>query len=72
GRKHEAEATFERALGVRNDVGLLAEQYDPSTRTMLGNFPQALSHVSLVDTAHNLTAGPQGPAERRRRPIDGR
>ena len=72
GRREEAEATFERALGVRNDVGLLAEQYDPSTRTMLGNFPQALSHVSLIDTAHNLTAGPRGPAERRRRAIDGR
>jgi GH15 family glucan-1,4-alpha-glucosidase len=70
GRHDEAVAVFERALGVQNDVGLLAEQYDPSTRTMLGNFPQALSHVSLIDTAHNLTAGPRGPAERRRHPPD--
>ena len=70
GRRNEAEATFERALGVRNDVGLLAEQYEPSTRTMLGNFPQALSHVCLIDTAHNLTAGPRGPAERRRHPVN--
>ena len=65
GRRAEAERVFERLLGVRNDVGLLAEQYDPATGDMLGNFPQALSHVSLVDTAHNLSAEDRGPAARR-------
>ena len=65
GRLDEARQLFERVLAVRNDVGLLAEEYDPGDRRMLGNFPQALSHVALVNTARNLTrAG--GPAEDRR------
>jgi GH15 family glucan-1,4-alpha-glucosidase len=60
GRGDEARALFERLLAVRNDVGLLAEEYDPRTGRQLGNFPQALSHIALVNTAHNLTrvAGP--------------
>jgi GH15 family glucan-1,4-alpha-glucosidase len=45
---------FERLLTLRNDVGLLAEEYDPRRRRQLGNFPQAFSHVALVDTAFNL------------------
>ena len=55
GRHDEAEALFERLLGLRNDLGLLAEEYDPRTRRQLGNFPQAFTHVGLVNTAVNLT-----------------
>jgi GH15 family glucan-1,4-alpha-glucosidase len=54
GRLAEARALFERLLTIRNDVGLLAEQYDPRERRQVGNFPQAFSHVALVNTAHNL------------------
>jgi len=55
GRLEEARALFERLLALRNDVGLLAEEYDVRGRRMLGNFPQAFSHVGLVNTAFNLT-----------------
>ena len=54
GRRREARELFERLLGLSNDVGLLAEQYDPAARRFLGNFPQAFSHVALVNTAFNL------------------
>jgi len=64
GRIAEARELFERLLAVRNDVGLLAEEYDPRLRRQLGNFPQAFSHVALVNTAFNLTRS-QGPAEQR-------
>jgi GH15 family glucan-1,4-alpha-glucosidase len=60
GRHDEAVAIFERLLELRNDVGLLAEEYDPSTGRQLGNFSQAFSHVALVNTARNLSALP-GP-----------
>jgi GH15 family glucan-1,4-alpha-glucosidase len=53
---------FERLLAFRNDVGLLAEEYDPRTRHQMGNFPQAFSHVALVNTAYNFTRS-EGPAE---------
>jgi GH15 family glucan-1,4-alpha-glucosidase len=66
GRLDEARDTFERLLAIRNDVGLLSEQYDHAAGRMIGNFPQAFSHVSLIDTAVNLSAT-EGPAERRRR-----
>jgi GH15 family glucan-1,4-alpha-glucosidase len=56
GRHDEAAALFERLLDVRNDLGLLAEEYDPGTGELLGNFPQAFSHVALVNTARNLAA----------------
>jgi GH15 family glucan-1,4-alpha-glucosidase len=55
GRFEEARALFERLLSLRNDLGLLSEQYDPPGKRLLGNFPQAFSHVSLVNTALNLT-----------------
>ena len=55
GRQEEAESLFERLLEIRNDVGLLSEEYDPVAKRLLGNFPQAFSHVGLVNTAHNLT-----------------
>jgi GH15 family glucan-1,4-alpha-glucosidase len=65
GRHDDAERLFERLLAVANDVGLLAEEYDPATGRQLGNFPQALSHLSLVNTAYNLTRGREHPAENR-------
>ncbi|MCX5609594.1 MULTISPECIES: glycoside hydrolase family 15 protein [unclassified Streptomyces] len=62
GRGKEARALFERLLTVRNDVGLLAEEYDPVSGRQLGNFPQAFSHVGLVNTA--LTLAQDEPAGR--------
>jgi GH15 family glucan-1,4-alpha-glucosidase len=55
-RDDEARALFERLLGLRNDVGLLAEEYDPKEHRQLGNFPQAFSHLALINSAHNLSA----------------
>jgi len=55
GRREEARRLFERLLELRNDVGLLSEEYDPQTKRLVGNFPQALAHIALVNTAHNLT-----------------
>jgi GH15 family glucan-1,4-alpha-glucosidase len=66
GRQDDALRLFERLLALRNDVGLLSEEYDPGRKRLLGNFPQAFSHVSLVNTAYNL-ARAMGPAEDRRR-----
>ena len=63
-RLDEARALFEHLLGLRNDVGLLAEEYDPVAGRQLGNFPQAFSHVGLINSAHNLTAA-RGPARER-------
>jgi GH15 family glucan-1,4-alpha-glucosidase len=68
GRHDDARALFARLLALRNDVGLLAEQYDPRAGRQLGNFPQAFSHVGLVDTALNLArsiAPGQRPAVQR-------
>jgi GH15 family glucan-1,4-alpha-glucosidase len=62
GRRDEARAVFERLLAIRNDVDLLAEGYDPRARRLVGNFPQAFSHIGLVNTAYNLEHGPRGPA----------
>jgi GH15 family glucan-1,4-alpha-glucosidase len=64
GRREEARALFDRLVGLTNDVGLLAEEYDPSAGRFLGNFPQAFSHVALVNTAMNLSAAAK-PAEQR-------
>jgi len=55
GRRSEAEALFERLLALSNDVGLFAEEYDPRRKRMLGNFPQALTHMALVNTARLLS-----------------
>ena len=65
GRERDARALFERLLELRNDVGLLAEEYDPHAQRHLGNFPQALSHIPLVNTAYNLW-GVRSPARHRR------
>jgi GH15 family glucan-1,4-alpha-glucosidase len=64
GRREDAVRMFERLLDIRNDVGLLAEEYDPVAKRMLGNFPQAFSHVGLVNTAFDL-AGRTPQPERR-------
>src|ERR1700730_1074959 len=66
GRIAEAHELFERLLSLRNDIGLLAEEFDPRLGRQVGNFPQAFSHVALVNTAFNLTRT-QGPAEQRAR-----
>jgi GH15 family glucan-1,4-alpha-glucosidase len=64
GRHHDARTLFERLLAVRNDVGLLAEEYEPRAGRLLGNFPQAMSHMALVNSAANLTRS-EGPARDR-------
>jgi GH15 family glucan-1,4-alpha-glucosidase len=66
GRHVEARALFERLLGLCNDVGLLSEECDVVSGRLLGNFPQAFSHVCLVNTALNLTLAEGGPARQRR------
>ena len=63
GRRAEGEALFERLLALRNDLGLLSEEYDTRTQHMLGNFPQALTHMALINTAYLLSS----PVERSRR-----
>ncbi|PYL20180.1 MAG: hypothetical protein DMF41_07140 [Verrucomicrobia bacterium] len=54
GRKEEAHGLFERLLALQNDLGLLSEEYDPREKRLLGNFPQAFTHVSLVAAAQFL------------------
>jgi GH15 family glucan-1,4-alpha-glucosidase len=58
GATDKARSLFERLLGLCNDVGLLSEEYDPQARRLVGNFPQAFSHVSLINSAHLLVASP--------------
>jgi GH15 family glucan-1,4-alpha-glucosidase len=65
GRHDDAHRLFERLLEIRNDLGLMSEEYDPEARRQLGNFPQAFSHVMLINTARNLARG-HGPAEERK------
>jgi len=64
GREEEGARLFERLLALRNDVGLLSEEYAVSSKRLVGNFPQAFSHIALINTAHNL-ARPEKPAEQR-------
>ena len=64
GRRDEAEDLFEHLASLCNDVGLLSEEYDPGAGRMLGNFPQAFTHVSLLNSVHNLTLV-EGPARHR-------
>ena len=64
GRWTQARQLFERLLALRNDVGLLSEQYDTRARRMVGNFPQAFSHVALVNTAYNLSAAAKPALQR--------
>jgi GH15 family glucan-1,4-alpha-glucosidase len=64
GRRDEAVRLFEKVVSLCNDVGLLSEEYEPETRRLIGNFPQAFSHLALVNTASNL-AHTDKPAEQR-------
>ena len=64
GRIDEARNLFERLLALRTDLGLLAEEYDADARRLVGNFPQAFSHVALVNTAHNLARATKPSAQR--------
>ena len=64
GRQADAVKLFERLVALCNDVGLLSEEYDVSRRRLVGNFPQAFSHIALVNTAHNLTHA-EKPSEHR-------
>jgi GH15 family glucan-1,4-alpha-glucosidase len=64
GRRADADALFERLADLCNDVGLLSEQYDPVAGRQLGNFPQAFSHIALLNTAFNLSE-PEKPVEQR-------
>jgi GH15 family glucan-1,4-alpha-glucosidase len=65
GQADEARDLFNRLLGLRSPLGLLSEEYDPQTRRLIGNFPQAFSHVGLINSAQNLTPEVLGPAEGR-------
>jgi GH15 family glucan-1,4-alpha-glucosidase len=64
GRYDDARMLFERLLSLRNDLGLLSEEYDPVAKRLLGNFPQAFSHIALINTAHNI-ARAEKPIEQR-------
>ncbi|HWG46458.1 MAG TPA: glycoside hydrolase family 15 protein [Gemmataceae bacterium] len=66
GRQKEAEEVFERLLALCNDVGLISEEYDPKARRLVGNFPQAFTHVGLINTAMNLSRQTNNPAEHRK------
>jgi GH15 family glucan-1,4-alpha-glucosidase len=65
GRREEARALFKRLVGLANDVGLLAEEYDPKSQRLLGNFPQAFTHLALVNSAFNLLPHLPSPMHRR-------
>jgi GH15 family glucan-1,4-alpha-glucosidase len=67
GRQEEATAIFERLLALRNDVGLLSEEYDTKARRLVGNFPQAFTHIGLINTALNLARPAACPAGQRAR-----
>jgi GH15 family glucan-1,4-alpha-glucosidase len=54
GDVNKAKKMFERVVAVANDLGLLAEEFDPGQGRQTGNFPQALTHIALINTAHNL------------------
>src|SRR6185312_4540266 len=64
GRRDDARRVFQHLLALRNDVGLLSEEYDPRAKRLVGNFPQAFSHITLVNTAYNLSRTHK-PAEQR-------
>jgi GH15 family glucan-1,4-alpha-glucosidase len=65
GRRDDAVRLFERILAIRSEVGLLAEGFDVDARRLVGNYPQAFSHVGLINTARNLSRS-GGPADERR------
>ena len=61
GREQEARELFERLRSLQNDVGILSEEYDPSSKRMIGNFPQAFSHLGLIVSASHLSAAHPSP-----------
>ena len=63
GEFDKAQALFDRVVGIANDLGLLAEEYDLGVGRQTGNFPQALTHIALINTAHNLSTAKK-PAEK--------
>jgi GH15 family glucan-1,4-alpha-glucosidase len=65
GRRDEAHVLFKRLVGLANDVGLLAEEYDPAAERLLGNFPQAFTHLALVNSAFNVLPHLPSPMQRR-------
>jgi GH15 family glucan-1,4-alpha-glucosidase len=65
GRHDDAHALFDRLVGLANDVGLLAEEYDPAAKRLLGNFPQAFTHLALVNSAFNVLPHLPSPMHRR-------
>ncbi|WP_347336615.1 glycoside hydrolase family 15 protein, partial [Bradyrhizobium macuxiense] len=68
GELDKAQAVFDRVVAVANDLGLLAEEYDSGAGRQAGNFPQALTHIALINTAHNLSdakAAAEKPAMQR-------
>jgi GH15 family glucan-1,4-alpha-glucosidase len=64
GRDEQAKRLFERLLAIRSPVGLLAEEYDSSAQRLIGNYPQAFSHIALINTAYNLSSS-RGPSRQR-------
>jgi GH15 family glucan-1,4-alpha-glucosidase len=68
GRLQDARRLFSRLLKLRNDLGLLAEQYDPKAKRQVGNFPQAFSHIALVNAAFDLDDGDKGRRRFHRHP----
>ena len=60
GRVEEARALFDRLVGLANDVGLLSEEYDPVLKRQVGNFPQAFSHIALINAAYTLSGATTG------------
>jgi GH15 family glucan-1,4-alpha-glucosidase len=66
GRQEEARILYDRLVGLSNDVGLLSEEYDLKNKRQVGNFPQAFSHVSLVDSAYGFSRV-QSPSEHRQK-----
>ncbi len=72
GRHDEARELFARLLGLRNDLGLLAEEYDVGRQRQVGNFPQAFSHIALINTAMNLTRAEKPAEQRAERAVPGK
>ena len=67
GKRRKAKQLFEKLLKLQNDVGLLAEEYDPKGKRHLGNFPQAFSHIALINTAFELSSRSHSPSSKRRK-----